>query len=142
MLNISENSVQSSIELSEFNSYKLLQKSLIKRLSLWLVLILLTALFLCLFLPWTQNINAKGYVTTRSPEQRPQSIQSVIGGRIENWFVQEGDFVEKGDTIVFISEVKSEYFDPNLLERTAEQIDAKSQSIASYDQKVAAYIKR
>ncbi|MEZ5009544.1 MAG: HlyD family efflux transporter periplasmic adaptor subunit [Chitinophagales bacterium] len=91
-----------------------------------------------LFLPWTQNINTKGYVTSRSPEQRTQSIQSVIAGKIDKWYVKEGDFVAKGDTIVFISEVKTEYFDPNILERTSEQIAAKSQSIEAYDQKVIA----
>ena len=96
------------------------------------------AVLFCLFLPWTQNIDAKGYVTTRSPKQRPQAIQSVIAGRLEKWFVQEGDFVSKGDTIVFISEVKSEYFDPSLVMRTSEQIDAKIQSIQSYQDKVDA----
>ncbi len=138
MLNISENSINDSIRLSDFESHKLLKKSRTRIITLWLIIALAFLFFLSLFLPWTQNINAKGYVTTRSPEQRPQAIQSVISGRLENWFVQEGDFVEKGDTIVFISEVKSEYFDPNLLARTSEQIDAKSQSVDSYDQKIIA----
>lgn len=138
MLNISENSIKDSVRLRDFSSYKLLKKSRIKRLSLWLTITLSAILFLCLFLPWTQNISAKGYVTTRSPEQRPQAIQSIIAGRLESWFIQEGDFVEKGDTIVFISEIKSEYFDPDLLARTSEQIEAKSQSIESYHQKVIA----
>lgn len=138
MLNISENSIKGSLNLSDFGSHKLLKKSRFKGQSLWLVIGLVTVLFFCLFLPWTQNISAKGYVTTRSPEQRPQAIQSVIAGRLENWFVQEGDFVGKGDTIVFISEVKSEYFDPDLLVRTSEQINAKSQSIESYSQKIFA----
>ncbi len=138
MLNISENSISPSISLNEFESYGLLKKNHTRRLTLWLIAGLATGFFLCLFLPWTQNINAKGYVTTRSPEQRPQAIQSIIAGRLENWYVQEGDYVEKGDTIIFISEVKSEYFDPELLERTSEQITAKSQSIESYGQKVIA----
>lgn len=138
MLNISENSIEKSVSLSDFNSNNLLKKNRIKRLSLWLLFSLLILLFIFLFMPWTQNISTKGYVTTRGPEQRPQAIQSVIAGRLENWFVQEGDFVKKGDTIVFISEIKSEYFDPDLLLRTSEQIDAKSQSIESYNQKVLA----
>lgn len=138
MLNISENSISDFIGLEEFRSYKLLRKSRIGRMSLFVALGVIFGLIICLFLPWTQNINAKGYVTTRSPEQRPQAIQSVIAGRLETWFVQEGDFVAKGDTIVFISEVKSEYFDPNLIARTNEQVQAKSQSIESYHQKVLA----
>ncbi len=138
MLNISENSISNSIKLQDFESYKLLKQSRVKRISFWLIIGLLFGFTVCLFLPWTQNINAKGYVTTRSPEQRPQAIQSVIAGRLESWFVKEGDYVEKGDTIVFISDVKSEYFDPDLLERTSEQLSAKSQSIDSYDQKLRA----
>ncbi len=138
MLNISENSIKDSVHISDFRSNNLLKKSRIKRLSLWLISSLMILLAICLFLPWTQNISAKGYVTTRSPEQRPQAIQSVIAGRLENWYVQEGDFVQKGDTIIFISEIKSEYFDPELLTRTSEQIDAKAQSIESYNQKAIA----
>ena len=138
MLNISKNSITKEIDHRDFKSFKLLKKSNARIMTLWFVIFLIIGLFLCLFLPWTQNINTKGYVTTRSPEQRPQAIQSVIAGRLENWFVIEGDFVEKGDTIVFISEVKSEYFDPNLIERTSEQIDAKSQSVVSYGQKIIA----
>jgi len=138
MLNISENSITDFVDLNDFKSSKQLRKTRIQRLTLWLVIALLIILLVCLFLPWMQNIDAKGYVTTRSPQQRPQDIQTVIAGRLENWFVQEGDFVNKGDTIVNISETKSEYFDPELLTRTSEQIDAKKQSINSYDQKVTA----
>jgi adhesin transport system membrane fusion protein len=138
MLNISENSIERWVKLGDFKSYSLLKRSGIKRLSLWLMIGLLGILIACLFFPWTQNISAKGYVTTRSPEQRPQAIQSIIAGRLERWFVQEGDFVKEGDTIVFLSEVKSEYFDPDILTRTSEQIAAKSQSIESYSQKISA----
>ena len=48
-----------------------------------------------------QNITGNGIVTTLKPNQRPQHIQSQIPGRIEQWFVQEGDYVKEGDTIPF-----------------------------------------
>ena len=89
-----------------------------------------------MFLPWTQNINSRGSVTTLSPSQRPQTIQSPIPGRIEKWFIKEGDRVKKGDTILFISEIKNEYFDPNLVSRTGQQIKAKEASVSSYGSKV------
>ena len=91
---------------------------------------------IALFLPWTQNISGSGSVTTLRPDQRPQSIQSVISGRLEKWYVQEGDFVKKGDTIVFISEIKEDYMDPNLVQNTRNQINAKKQSLESYSSKV------
>jgi multidrug resistance efflux pump len=90
-----------------------------------------------LFLPWTQNISGSGSVTTLKPNQRPQSIQSVISGRIEKWYVQEGDYVKKGDTILFISEIKEDYMDPNLVANTKNQVNAKKQSLQSYGSKVS-----
>lgn len=138
MLNITDNRIHSDIKIKEFKSFSLLKKNKTKRLPLYLLIAIILSFMLSLFLPWTQNISAKGYVTTRSPEERPQSIQSVIDGRIEKWYVQEGDYVQAGDTIAFLSEVKSEYFDPQLLDRTEEQLLAKQQSIISYEQKVQA----
>ena len=142
MLNISENSINQFVNLTDFNSCLLLRESRVKRLTLYLLGALLLLLIIFLFLPWTQNIQALGQVTTRSPQQRPQALQSVIGGRIEKWLVQEGDFVYAGDTLVHIYEIKNDYFDPQLVERTQEQVDAKSQSIGVYDEKISALNKQ
>lgn len=89
-------------------------------------------------LPWTQNIQAPGIITTRSPEQRPQELNAIIAGRIEKWFVKEGDVVKKGDTILKITEVKDNYLDPELLKRTEEQIKAKEGTVDFYRDKVGA----
>lgn len=91
-----------------------------------------------LILPWTQSIESTGKVTTLNPENRPQTINSRIAGRIEKWFVNEGEFVHKNDTIAFISEVKDDYFDPQLVGRSESQIKAKESSIISYEQKINA----
>ena len=95
-------------------------------------------LFLVLFLPWQQNINASGEVTALSPRNRPQTIQSAIPGRIDRWYVQEGDYVRAGDTILNILEIKDKYFDPELLMRLREQLEAKQSSIDSKEQKAEA----
>lgn len=106
------------------------------RFSNWLKgLILFFIIFL--FLPWTQNIQSNGLVTTRMQENRPQDIQTQIAGRIAKWYVKEGDMVRKGDTILFLSEVKDDYLDPLLLERTREQATAKRNSIDYYKGKAA-----
>ncbi|WP_291033506.1 HlyD family secretion protein [Dyadobacter sp. 50-39] len=94
-------------------------------------------LVLGLFLPWTQNIKARGSITTLLQEQRPQDINSPIPGRIARWYVKEGDFVQKGDTIVQLSEIKEDYLDPNLVNRTQQQVDAKKGSIRYYRSKAA-----
>jgi multidrug efflux pump subunit AcrA (membrane-fusion protein) len=70
-------------------------------------------------------------------ENRPQDIQTQIAGKIAKWYVKEGDMVRKGDTILFLSEVKDDYLDPLLVERTREQATAKRNSIDYYKGKAA-----
>jgi multidrug resistance efflux pump len=81
------------------------------------------------FLPWTQNIRSSGTLTTLRPQDRPQTVPSTIAGRIENWHVREGELVSRGDTLVEITEIKDKYFDPELLARTQEQLEAKKASL-------------
>jgi multidrug resistance efflux pump len=89
-----------------------------------------------LFVPWTQNINTSGIVTTQFQEQRPQQINSIIPGKIIKWWVKEGDFVQKGDTIVELADTKDDYLDPRLIERTNDQLIAKKQKVDFYDSKI------
>lgn len=138
MLNISNNSINKQVSISEFESGKDIENKKYYLKFNKLSLIFLGMILIILFLPWTQNITGSGYVTTLKPSQRPHSIQSPIPGRIEQWFVQAGDYVQKGDTILRISEIKSEYFDEKLIERTGSQIDAKSSSIEAYEGKMSA----
>lgn len=97
---------------------------------------IMLALVILLFLPWTQNIRARGNVTTLRQEQRPQELNTIIGGRITKWYVKEGDFVKKGDTILQLAEIKDDYLDPKLLQRTQEQLQAKKSAVSSYKSKV------
>ncbi len=138
MLNISPNSIHQRMQENQFSSLGKVSLSQANTMfTRWLVGVMLIILIF-LFLPWTQNIQSKGKVTTLRPEQRPQTIHSTIAGRIEQWYVQEGQLVAKGDTIVYLSEVKDDYFDPDLVPRTAEQVRAKEGAIGSYGQKVIA----
>lgn len=108
-----------------------------RRLSLWLLLALL-GFILILFLPWQQNVSGTGTLTALDPQDRPQEVQNVIAGRIERWYVQEGDLVQRGDTILVLSEIKDEYFDPDLPQRLREQVQGKKDAITGYQQKVSA----
>ncbi|WP_375240453.1 HlyD family secretion protein, partial [Polaribacter sp.] len=135
MLNISNNQLNNKVDLKQFKSGKdIFTKNYYKSLNKFLLAFAIIG-FILLFLPWTQNITSQGLVTTLTPEQRPQSIQSQIPGRVEEWFVKEGDYVKKGDTILRISEIKSDYFDNRLIERTNNQINAKNSSVNAYQQK-------
>ena len=135
MLNISNNThIGESIKkystlntLTDRPHYKILNK---------IILVVTILGVTILFLPWTQNISGTGAVTTLKPGQRPQTIHSTIAGRIEKWYVKEGDFVKKGDTILFISETKEDYLDPNLVKNTESQLKSKEMAGESYGGKV------
>ncbi len=140
MLNLSDKSINHLIKKDQHKSlnkitdlYRYSHDSLVKILIAMFFLVLLL-----MFMPWTQNVRSKGQLIALNPEQRPQTIQSVIAGRIEKWYVSEGQYVNKGDTILKISEVKDEYFDPELLNNTQLQLDAKEYSKLSYEEKVKA----
>lgn len=136
MLNISENSIKSRVKeksllfktLKTPNAGKTVAKILLAVTFLFIIL---------LFLPWQQNIRGNGNLTAFEPGQRPQSVETAIAGRISEWHIVEGQYVKKGDTILTLTEIKDKYFDPELLQRTQEQIDAKNGSIGAKREKVS-----
>jgi multidrug resistance efflux pump len=105
--------------------------------SRWLIGILLT-LGAAMLLPWQQSVSGEGRVTALNPSDRPQQLQTRIDGRIESWFVSEGQFVKKGDSIVRISEIKDDYLNPNVVPLTRDQQVAKENAIAEKLNKAAA----
>lgn len=139
MLNISKNRVNEFItkdfEIHSLDTLSTPRTGII--LTRWL-LVILVMLFIVLFLPWQQNITGKGVVSALTPQDRPQNVQNAIAGRIERWYVQEGALVKKGDTLLQISEIKDDYFDPNLPLRLQEQLKAKTDAIGGYQSQVLA----
>ncbi|MGY6551448.1 MAG: HlyD family secretion protein [Erythrobacter sp.] len=79
-------------------------------------LLLLTAFILALvfliYVPWVQTTTGRGVVTTLSPDEREQTINALVTGRIEEWYVRDGTSVKKGDPIVRIADI-----DPQLIQR-------------------------
>lgn len=138
MLNISHKNIKKYIDKKKYNSLYEVEQKASGKVLLRMLSIVFGLFLIVLFIPWTQNIQSKGNVTTLKPGQRPQTIHSIIAGKTEKWFVQEGDFVKKGDTILFISEIKDDYFDPELLIRTDEQLKSKEMSVNSYMEKIKA----
>lgn len=138
MLNVSNNNRIDNKKLERFSSIQLLNKEKHYKILNKILMGFVIFAVIFLFLPWTQNISGSGAVTTLKPNQRPQTIQSLISGRIEKWYVNEGDYVKAGDTILFISEIKEDYLDPNLVENTKNQMNAKEDAVASYEGKVGA----
>jgi multidrug resistance efflux pump len=136
MLNISNNKVSEYILSKEYSTLVAVENKRSSKVLRRIIYAGTLLTFIVLFLPWTQNVRSNGSVTTLKPGQRPQALNSIIAGRIESWNVQEGDFVNKGDTILKISEIKDAYFDTELLERTLNQVALKEQSIIAYEGKI------
>lgn len=129
MLNLSNNRIKGKVGLESLYSLRALKTPpFAKYLARW-IMGLMGLVFLALFVPWQQNIDGYGKVTAFTPSNRPQRVETIIGGRIESWKVREGEYVISGDTIATISEVKEKYFDPELLKRLEEQIYAKESSL-------------
>jgi len=138
MLNISNKKINEYIDRTKVPSLVWAEKKKSGRVFIKLMASFFAFFIVLMFIPWTQNIVGRGNVTTVQLDQRPQTVHSIIAGRLEKWYVREGDFVNKGDTILFISEIKDEYLDPDLLFRTEQQLKAKEMSVESYKEKVKA----
>ena len=138
MLNLSRNRIKGELPEDRLYSLRALRSSGSARsLAHWIIGIAAAAL-LVMFLPWQQNIHGPGAVTALSPAHRPQTVPSLIAGRIMEWKIMEGDLVAAGDTLVVLGEVKEKYFDPRLLERIAQQLKAKENALQAKQEKVYA----
>ena len=62
--------------------------------------------------PWQQTSTGVGRVTAIDPNDRVQYVNAPVSGRINKWFVKDGDSVKVGDPIVEIVDN-----DPNFVER-------------------------
>lgn len=143
MLNISDNKIPDNvIEKGRFKSIEKAKSPPILTNFSRVLYTIIGIIFLMLFLPWTQNIRSNGVVTSFLPEDRPQTINTIIPGKIEKWYVSEGQYVNKGDTIIHLSEVKDSYFNPDLLIRSQEQVVAKEQSLKAINNKASALLKQ
>ena len=135
-MNFIDTNIEEQINHSSIQSfgkiYRITKKSKVRYWTLGI----LGALVIILFIPWTQNINSRGTITTLRQEQRPQELNTIIPGKVAKWHVKEGDYVKAGDTIIQLSEIKDDYLDPNLLSRTKEQLTAKQMTVENYKSKV------
>lgn len=104
----------------------------------WILYAILASSVIILFLPWTQSVDMQGQVSVLDPQNKPQQVTSRIAGRVEKWYIKDGDFVRKNDTIAFISEIKEEYMDSLLVERSESQVKAKETSMEAYEKKAIA----
>lgn len=118
-------SPENTEELNQYRSIKRLVRRAYGTFLTWLLGGLFILLILALIaLPWQQNVVGKGEVTVFSPMDRPQTIHAPIDSRIVKWHVAEGEWVQEGDILVSLAEIKADYLDPMQVDRLDQERNA------------------
>lgn len=104
----------------------------------WMVIIgICVSVFILFAVPWVQTAQGQGQVAALDPGDRAQEVSALVGGRVERWYVHDGQHVAAGDPIARVVDL-----DPNLLSRLAAeraQVEAEiaavrqAQSVAAID---------
>ncbi len=94
----------------------------------WLLLICIAfAVAVMALVPWVQTASGAGQVVVVDPEQRNQQVTALVPGRVERWYVMDGQHVERGDPIARVVDL-----DPDLLSRLrAERAQVEAEIAAS-----------
>lgn len=79
-----------------------------------------------IWIPWIQTVHGKGKVIAYSPRERPQGIAAPVEGRINKWFVNEGEKVDEDQPLVELSDI-----DPLILEKLESERGAVARRITA-----------
>jgi multidrug efflux pump subunit AcrA (membrane-fusion protein) len=93
--------------------------SIFKYSIIFFAILLPVMLVLLLVMPWQQVAYGTGRVIAYAPENRQQAIEAPTDGRILEWLVHEGEYVEKGMPLVKLSDI-----DPDIISRLSRQREA------------------
>lgn len=122
--------------LAHFNTLAALRPPRVTVALAWMIMVGIAAVTVILFyVPWVQTAQGRGLVIALDPDQRPQEVTALVPGRVDRWFVEDGQHVNAGDPIARVVDV-----DPGLLTRLAAeraQVEAEI-SATSQSQAVAA----
>jgi multidrug efflux pump subunit AcrA (membrane-fusion protein) len=85
-------------------------------ISLIVVLGIVGSIVFSLLVPWVQTAPGTGSVIALDPRDRQQTVTAMVTGRIDRWYVTDGDAVKAGDPIAQVVDI-----DPQLLDRLDSQ---------------------
>lgn len=103
------------------------------RILAYLTLCFIGLIFITLLaVPWVQTSSGVGTITALNPEDRLQTINALVPGRIGQWYVRDGQRVKKGDPIVEILDN-----DPNIVSRLEGERDATLSELESAERAAA-----
>ncbi|MFY9350213.1 MAG: HlyD family efflux transporter periplasmic adaptor subunit [Sphingobium sp.] len=116
-------------QLTHFRSLARLRPPRVAIVVAWLILLGLCLAVAILFVPWRQTAQGGGQVISLDPDDRPQQVSSLVDGRVQRFFVRDGQLVEAGDPIVQVVDV-----DPDFLARLAAEKAEVEAQIAAIEQ--------
>jgi len=116
-------------QLTHFHSLASLRPPRAAKVIAWLILLVLCLAIAILFVPWRQTAQGGGQVISLDPDDRPQQVSSLVEGRVERFFVQDGQHVKAGDPIVQVVDI-----DPDFLDRLAAEKAEVEAQIAAIEQ--------
>jgi membrane fusion protein, adhesin transport system len=77
----------------------------------WLRPLMIVLICGLMYVPWQQSVKGYGRVIAWNPNERPQTLQAAVGGRVKHVWVIEGQHVEKDQPLIEIEDN-----DPNLID--------------------------
>lgn len=116
-------------QLTHFRSLARLRPPKVAIVVAWLILLGLCLAVAILFVPWRQTAQGGGQVISLDPDDRPQQVSSLVDGRVQRFFVRDGQLVEAGDPMVKVVDV-----DPDFLTRLAAEKAEVEAQIAAIEQ--------
>ncbi|KQN86756.1 RND transporter [Sphingomonas sp. Leaf67] len=117
-------------QLAHFRTLAALRPPRVAVAIAWMLVVGIAAAAVVLFVvPWVQTAQGRGQVVSLDPDDRAQEVTALVPGRVERWYVQDGQYVGRGDPIARIVDL-----DPNLLSRLAAERAQVLAEIASVQQ--------
>ena len=71
--------------------------------------VIFVVIFAFLFLPWQQTVKGTGTISAYDPTQRPYAISATINGFIDEFHVEENQFVKKGELLFTMVDLDRKY---------------------------------
>lgn len=90
-----------------------------RALSRLLILFVLLMIIFMITIPWQQTSSGTGKVIAYLPNERTQNIHATVSGRIKQWFVREGTYLNKGDPILELIDTDPRFFERLNIEKDA-----------------------
>ena len=99
--------------IAHFKALDSIEPPRVTRVIAWMLMIAIGLVAsIMIWVPWLQTSAGTGQVVALNPEDRVQAVTALVQGRVDHWYVNDGERVKRGDPIARLVDN-----DPNLLAR-------------------------